>query len=168
MVNIFKNKIITFVLVSFLLGWVGGSISAEFPNLGLEKPLGIFESPAPKSSPADRVKDYNIKVFDDKVIIYVKDPYIAKFADTHSMEPVFDKKSTGLEIIPKSSAEIKIGDIISYGTNYSDDILIHRVVKIGQDTEGWYAITKGDNNSSSDPEKIRFSQVKRILVGIIY
>ena len=71
-------------------------------------------------------------------------------------------------IIPKSSDEIKIGDIISYGTHYNDDIIIHRVTKIGKDAEGWYAIAKGDNNAISDPEKIRFSQVKRILVGILY
>jgi uncharacterized protein (UPF0248 family) len=46
--------------------------------------------------------------------------------------------------------------------------IIHRVVKIGQDSEGWYAILKGDNLSQEDPEKVRFDQVQRVVVAIIY
>ena len=167
-VNIFSNRLVAVVLVSFLLGWIGSSIYFGSQSLSLEKPLGMFESAVQKSAPADRVKDYNIKIFSDKVVIYLEEPYMAKFADTHSMEPVLDKKSTGLELVPASSAEIKVGDIVSYASKGSTDIIIHRVVKLGQDSEGWYAIAKGDNNASSDPEKIRFGQVKRILVGILY
>ena len=99
---------------------------------------------------------------------YLKEPYLAKFTDTHSMEPTLGSKTTGLEIVPASNDEIKAGDIISYKSAQSDDVIIHRVIKTDYDSNGWYAITKGDNNNDNDPEKIRFAQVKRILVGLLY
>ena len=164
----YNKGALSIIIASFLVGFIIGAFYTAFPVIDLQKPLGIFDSSSAKSSPSDRVKFHDIKVYDDKIIINVNGPYLAKFADTHSMEPVLDKKSTGLEIVPKSGKEIKVGDIISYASQYSDDIIIHRVIKIEYDSEGWYAITKGDNNTNNDPEKVRFSQVKRILVGIIY
>jgi hypothetical protein len=166
-VRISKATLLFAIIASFIFGWAAASFYIGLPVLGVEKPLAFFEA-GEKSSPTDRIKDYNIKAFDDKIVIYVKNPYVAKFADTGSMEPVLDRKSTGIEITPKSSDEIKAGDIISYKQKNSDDTIIHRVVKIGEDSEGWYAVTKGDNNNANDFEKVRFSQVKRILVGILY
>lgn len=145
------------------------SLLANFTNhkLLLEKPAGLLGENLPKDSPADRLKDYSIKIYDDKITVFVKNPYLAKFTDTHSMEPVLGSKSTGIEIIPGSESDIKEGDIVSYAGS-ADEVIIHRVIKIGNDAEGWYAITKGDNNTGNDPGKIRFNQIKRILVGILY
>ena len=70
------------------------------------------------------------------------------------------------EAIPSSETEIHIGDIISY--KYEDMVLIHRVIELGKDSSGWYAITKGDNLDYNDPEKVRFNQVKGIVIGILY
>ena len=163
-----SKKIVLVAIAAFLLGILSAIIYTNLPVLDLQKPLDLFGSDNEKSSPSDKVKDYNILAFDDKIVMYIKDPYLARFTNTHSMEPLINEKSTGLEIAPKSSSEIKIGDIISYNPKNSDDAIIHRVVKIGQDSEGWYALAKGDNNPSNDPEKIRFGQVKRVLVGILY
>ena len=156
------------VFASFVLGLIIGAAISGFPVLDLQKPLGLFKSGSENSSPHDRIKDYNVRVFDDRVVVYINDPYLARFADTHSMEPLLDARSTGIEIVPVSSDEIKVGDVISYQSGYSDDTVIHRVVDISKDSEGWFAITKGDNNQDNDPEKIRFGQVKRILVGLLY
>lgn len=168
MVHIARLKRIVLVSIAFLIGLVFSAAYASFNAFELQKPLGIFGLSDEKNSPSDRIKDYNILANDEKIVVYVHDPYLAKFTDTHSMEPVLDKKSTGIEITPKSDSEIKVGDIISYKPMDSEDVIIHRVVKIGKDSEGWYAVAKGDNNPSNDPGKIRFSQVKRILVGILY
>jgi hypothetical protein len=46
--------------------------------------------------------------------------------------------------------------------------IVHRVIEIGNDEDGWYAITKGDNNPTPDPWKIRFEWVRRITVAVIY
>ncbi|MEM2121420.1 MAG: hypothetical protein QXU20_02040 [Candidatus Woesearchaeota archaeon] len=118
--------------------------------------------------PSDRIKENQIQVFNDKVIIYLQNPEWASFTPTGSMEPVLNEYANAIQIVPKSEEEIKVGDIISYESEYADGIIIHRVIDIGYDKYGWYCIAKGDNNPKKDPGKIRFSQIKRVLVAIIY
>ena len=148
-------SLIIVVSLSFFLGRSSPNITG----------LAILEPNSENTTPSDRIKDNSIRAFENRIVIYINDSYLANFTDTHSMEPVLDKKSTGIEVVPDSSNEIRVGDIISYTNN--NEIIIHRVVKIGYDPE-WYAITKGDNNPTNDPERVRFNQVKRILVGILY
>ena len=62
--------------------------------------------------------------------------------------------------------QIKPGDIVSF--SYGQDTIIHRVLTTNYDDKGWYMITKGDNNNKPDPKKIRFDQVRRLVVAIIY
>ncbi|MEM4397868.1 MAG: hypothetical protein QW757_04570 [Candidatus Woesearchaeota archaeon] len=84
------------------------------------------------------------------------------------MDPVIDVGANAIQVIPKTEADIHVGDIISYVSDYADGIIIHRVIEIGYDEKGWYAIAKGDNNQRNDPGKIRFNQIKRVVVAIIY
>ena len=84
------------------------------------------------------------------------------------MDPLFDEGSNALEIIPESPEDLQVGDIIAYESPYLKQTVIHRIAFIGEDEEGWYAIARGDNNDLDDPGKIRFEQVKRVLVAIIY
>ena len=166
-----KALIVIAILISFFSGWIGNSTYTTYTGfsvIDMQKPLDAFNSGKERSAPYDRVKNSNIRIFDDKIVVYINNPYLVKFTDTHSMEPLINKKSTGLEIVPKSSSEIKIGDVISYAPKEGDEVIVHRVVKIDYDAQGWYAITKGDNAPYSDPEKVRFGQVKRILVGVLY
>lgn len=120
------------------------------------------------ASPFDRVKESQIKVYKDKIIIEVENAEWASFIDTNSMDPIIDKEANAIQIIPESYNDIHIGDIISYKSKYADGIFIHRVVEVGFDPDGWYCITKGDNNPEADPGKIRFSQISRVLIAIIY
>src|SRR3989344_2288306 len=120
-----------------------------------------------KLSPADHIKEDQIRIEDDQVIITIRNAKIARFADTNSMDPLLDEVSNAIQIVPNSPDQIYVGDIISY-TSKNGDIIIHRVVKIDEDEEGMFYITQGDNNSSPDNEKIRFWQVRFITVGIIY
>jgi hypothetical protein len=124
--------------------------------------------PSAQPSPYDRVKEENIHVYHDKVVIDLASPEWAAFTDTHSMEPVIDASSNAIEIVPKSSDEIHLGDIVSYESEYASGTIIHRIVEIGQDSEGWYCRLKGDNIQSVDPGKVRFDQIRRIVVAIIY
>ena len=70
------------------------------------------------------------------------------------------------QVIPENQEELQEGDIISFETDYGT--IIHRIIKIDYDKEGWYAITKGDNSPVNDSEKVRFTQIKRVVVAIIY
>jgi hypothetical protein len=128
----------------------------------------ILREPQVKASPSDRISESQIYVTNDKVIIAVKNSEWASFTPTHSMEPVLNEHSNAIEVSPKSESEINVGDIVSYNSEYSDGTIIHRVARIGYDDKGWYCIAKGDNNPSEDPGKIRFSQIERVVVAIIY
>jgi hypothetical protein len=134
-----------------------------------EKPEAYYkESTFEKASPSDWIKESQIKVYDDKVIIEIKNAEWAKFTDTNSMDPILDKDTNAIEIVPRSYRDINIGDIVSYEINGVQGIIIHRVIETGFDEKGWFAITKGDNLESTDPFKIRFSNIKRVVVAVIY
>jgi len=77
-----------------------------------------------------------------------------------------DEGTTTIEIKPKPQ-EIKVGDIIAYNVKDYKYAIVHRVIEIGNDQEGIYFITKGDNYHKPD-EKVRFSQVEGIVVGVLY
>ena len=121
-----------------------------------------------KPSPFDRIKDSDIEVFNNKIVIDIKNSNWRKFIDSNSMDPLIDEGATTIEIKPKKEEEIKIGDIISYSMDGYDYAFVHRVVDIGNDENGIYFITKGDNYFKKDIAKIRFSQIEGIVVGILY
>lgn len=128
----------------------------------------LGENNQEKASPFDRVAEENIHVDGSKVTINIKDAVWSRFTDTNSMDPVIDYGTNAIQIIPQKPEEIHVGDIVSYNSEYADGTIIHRVIETGYDEKGWYCIMKGDNNSRQDPGKIRFSQIKRIVVAIIY
>ncbi len=82
------------------------------------------------------------------------------------MDPLIDAGSNAIQVVPKNADDIQIGDIISY--SQGNTILIHRVMLIGTDDQGWFAIAKGDNNDRADPNKVRFSDIRRVVVAIVY
>jgi len=125
------------------------------------------EGPVERDSPGDWIKESQIEMRPDGVFIHFNNPQWAILADTNSMDPVFDAESHLIQIIPTSASEIHVGDIMSYASPLGFSI-VHRVVEIGNDEDGWYAITKGDNNPTEDPWKIRFDWVRRVTVMIVY
>jgi len=129
----------------------------------------LFSDKAPEvASPCARIKASQIFVTPEKIEIDFQDAEWAMFTDTNSMDPVLDSDSYALEYTPKSEAELCVGDIASYSPKSAEGTIIHRIVEIGSDNSGWYAVFKGDNLPYKDPEKVRFSQIRRVVVGIIY
>ncbi len=47
-------------------------------------------------------------------------------------------------------------------------LIVHRIVEIGNDDEGRYYILKGDNNRFADPGKIRYPQIRYVLIAVVY
>ena len=121
-----------------------------------------------KPSPSDRIKDSDLEVFNNKIVIDIKNSNWRTFIDSNSMDPFIDEGTTTIEIEPEDEKEIKIGDIIAYNIDGIDYALVHRVVEIGNDEEGIYFLTKGDNYYKEDSEKARFSQIEGIVVGVLY
>lgn len=126
------------------------------------------EEAVERISPCDHIKERQIFVTDNEVRIDIKNAEWATFTDTNSMDPVIDAGANAIEFVPESEEDICVGDIVSYESSYADGTIIHRVVEPGYDSEGWYALFKGDNLAYRDPEKVRFSQIRRVVIGIIY
>ena len=121
-----------------------------------------------KPSPSNWIKESQIKVYNNRVVIEIEGAEWAKFTNTNSMDPILDEDTNAIEVIPKNYSYIAVGDIISYEIEGVNGTIIHRVFSTGFDSKGWYAVTKGDNLEKPDPYKIRFENLKRVVVAVIY
>ncbi len=182
--------LLSFFVISFSLGFISSIIYSNYNTAPAD---GLIENPESITrigsnlfsfsynhshnqitgdfvidAPSDKIKEDKIRVLSDRVIIFVDKPQLAYFAPTGSMKPTFDEKSNAIEIIPKSSDDLKVGDIVSYKSKITNEIIIHRIINITYDTHGWYCVVKGDNNPEPDNEKVRFNQIQRVVVGILY
>ena len=166
------SLVISLCAMLFLSGWVSNNVYTYSQNNKLEFPVALktfFIQESPElDSPQDRVPENKIHVYKDRIILDLGDASWSTFADTNSMDPVLDVGANGIEIKPKQQNELKFGDIISYKAQFTDGIVVHRIISTGYDGLGWYAIAKGDNNPASDPYKVRFSDITGVVVGIIY
>ncbi len=156
-----KKIIILQVIILILLA--GNLVySFDFSN-----PSNLFRS-SEVISPKDRINEDQIHIYEDKIVIDISGATYAKYANTNSMDPFLDMEANGIEIVPSSEEEVQIGDVITYQPEWSENLVVHRIIQTGEDEQGWYAYTKGDNSSVIDPGKIRFEQVKYILIGVLY
>lgn len=129
----------------------------------------VIEQPFQESNinaPGDWIKQDQIKVTNESIIIHVSNAELSTYAATGSMKPTLDKGANGIRIIPISAEDINIGDIISYNSN--NDLVVHRVIEKGSDEKGYWFITKGDNNMITDDSKIRFDDIKYVTIGVLY
>ncbi len=160
------------ILASQAYAAVHSTFSSTTYNGGYEFPADVYSGvtgeAVARAAPGDHVQESQIEVYQNKVVLDVKDAIWAKFTPTHSMDPVLSSTANAIEVVPKSEADVKVGDIVAYKSEYADGIIIHRVISEGTDQLGTYYIVKGDNNPSPDPGKVRFDQIKSVVVGIIY
>jgi len=149
-------------LVIFLLGFVAALCLSY--NSSFEKP-SLLGTEKDSISPPDYLGEDNIFVYPDRVVLRITGASISNYGSTGSMKPVLDSDSNGIRIKPNSESQIKVGSIVTF--KRGNELIVHRVIDKGEDNEGIYFITKGDNNEFSDG-KIRFSEIEYITVGILY
>lgn len=114
----------------------------------------------------DWVKEEDVHVYDDNVVIDVPDLAHGHVLGTGSMLPTVSGNCTLLYHVPPNENEINIGDIITF--TKGEKLIIHRVIKKSRDEKGMYYITKGDNNWVRDGGKVYFKNVHYVVVGILY
>lgn len=130
--------------------------------------VGLMSESPEAISPSDTISSGQIQIYDNFVILNIPNAEWAEYTDTNSMVPVIDIGANGITIKPVSEEELKLGDIVSYLPGNSEDLVVHRIVEVSEDEQGAYYTMKGDNNSSADPEKVRFSQIRFKTIAIIY
>jgi hypothetical protein len=154
-------KLKLFLVIAFLVVLLVATLSLAEKQVPLSL-LGGKEL----FSPSDWIKEEQIKVYQDKVVLEIDNPLWATFTNTNSMDPFIDESSHAIEISPESADSINVGDVISYNSKIG--VVIHRVIDKGKDEQGIYYIVKGDNNNFKDPFKVRFSDVVGVVVAVIY
>ena len=154
------------ITLSFILGLTVNNLAA-MSSANAQAPFSLLGT-SELISPNDWVKESQIHVYKDRIILDVQDASWAKFTDTNSMDPIFDVESNTIEVKPENPDDLQVGDIISFWSTTIGTTVIHRIVEIGEDSEGIYFVTKGDNNLYRDSEKVRFEHIKGVVVGIIY
>ena len=138
---------------------IGSQCTFNYTN-SFNLPTEIFEN-----TPETINKDLII-IENDRVIINENASYLSIFANTSSMIPTINHNTKAIEVMPKNYNELHIGDIIAY--RLDNDIIVHRIIDIGFDEDGFYAVTKGDNNNVVDPNKIRFQDIIGKVLVLIY
>ncbi len=156
-------RIINYISV-FMLGFLSCMLFVYLVTFGQEIPkaLRLQEN---SNAPRDWITKDKIHVYENAVCIDVDDASLSSYAPSGSMKPTLDADSNGIRIIPESDEQVKIGDIVTF--EKEDDLIVHRVVEKGNDEDGTWFITRGDNNSADD-EKIRFSDIRYVTIGVLY
>lgn len=149
----------------------------------LSRLFGTFERP----SPSDIVPHSNIRHDIGANLILISlgglnipfalppQVWISAMPDTNSMDPVFDFTHSVILIAGADKTDhkklldfLKVGDIAVYKVDELKFSIIHRIVKIGNDSKGRYFRFQGDNNAVKDPYNVRDSQVLFLCIGTIF
>lgn len=133
----------------------------------------IFRNAQERPSPRDIIKPHQIywDETEGRITIHSIKGYvwITSVADTNSMDGLLDYGHTVLLIRKFDKSELAVGDIVVYQpTERYANKIIHRIVKIGEDEQGRWYKTRGDNNATNDPYKLRDAHIKFLCIGIIY
>ncbi len=154
------------ILVYLIVFWIGflSCMLLTFSGTEIPSRLGLGFS-SNLEAPGDWIKESQVHVDKNAIVIDVDDASLSRYAPTGSMKPVLDEDSTGIRIKPENEEQINIGDIVTF--EQDGQLIVHRVIEIGQDKEGTYFITKGDNNNVTDG-KIRFEDIRYVTIGILW
>jgi signal peptidase I len=159
------KKIIVLTLIVFVLGWLSNTAySQNFTNNA-----SMFTSNE-LISPSDWINEEDILIQGNYITINFgnREIGLARYANSGSMDPILDIGANGIEIKPNSEEELQVGDIVTFKPFWSNKLIVHRIIQIGNDDEGWYCVTKGDNNILTDPGKLRYGEIESILAVILY
>jgi signal peptidase I len=118
-----------------------------------------------RQSPSNWIKESDILLYEDRVVIFISNASISSYENSGSMVPQFDDKSKGVRVKPSFPEQISIGDIVSFRN--SDNLIVHRVIEKGTDSKGIYFITQGDKNIFTD-QKIRFEDIEYVTVAVLW
>lgn len=162
--------------------WVGYKRIPPPPPITFDNPeppsepvvITSYELPSPKI----RIKpsDVTLRQEDDGTVTilikgFKRGTVTTTVENTGSMEQGIDD---GMQIIlePLSAdnyQDIIVGDVIAYQAPTSQ-LILHRIVDIGADIDGWYCETRGDSPliTNNDPWLIRPAWLRWLYRGVVH
>ena len=138
-----------------------------------------------RASPQDIIPRENIIIHPDRIEILLTDlkiplsqppkawaPYVP---ESGSMDPVADFGDNILYIAGSTSEDhqnlidhLQVGDVAAYEME-DGAYIVHRIYKIGSDSQGRYFIFLGDNNAMKvDKYQVRDHNLKWVSIGVVY
>ena len=156
-----NRKLLSSLLIVFFAGAFVGFVF--FPLINTE----VFHG---ASAPHSHIELSKIQKVSGGIFLQQPDIFVDEVPaeGSPSMLPCFGDNTKFLMVKPTSEEELHVGDVVAYKPNNSSDYWVtHRIIRIGKDKKGWYAITKGDNNPVPD-KRVRFNQIKALVVGAIW
>lgn len=151
------------LFVGILIFIIGFSTASMFSEV--EKRTA-FGGTVDRDNPSDFITEEQIHLYSDKLVIEKEGLKYASVEDTKSMEPLLSSNSHTIETKPEQS-KLNKGDIISFYNAEEGKTIVHSIVEIGTDDSGWYARTKGYNTDFADEWKVRFTDIKGVVVGVL-
>ncbi|MCK5107796.1 MAG: hypothetical protein KAQ83_03640, partial [Nanoarchaeota archaeon] len=108
-----KSSRLSIIVIIFLAGYfasvampmIESSINIPLNKNNLNEVPGLLKAKE-LNSPYDHIKEEQIKLYDDRVVILLENPEWASFTDTNSMDPLIDYGSNAIEIVPKFKEEV--------------------------------------------------------------
>ncbi len=147
--------------VGILIFIIGFATSSLFYEAEKRTALGGVVD---RDNPSDYIRTEDIHLYNDKLVVEKSGLRYASVEDTKSMEPLLSSNSHVIEAKADIDSLVE-GDIISFSKE--GKVIIHSIVGIGADESGWYALTKGYNNDFSDDWKVRISEIKGVVIGVL-
>ena len=96
------------------------------------------------------------------------DMTVSGVTNTNSMDPMIDYGHVILVGKKPTKSKLEVGDVILFYRRLDNNPrVLHRIVEIGEDKEGWYCQTRGDNTVWLDG-KIRYNDVTGLLKAVVY
>lgn len=102
----------------------------------------------------------------------VPELWIPTIPDTNSMDPVFDYGHNNLLLSGRDAEDHQ--KLVEFMARHPGNIavyqpqnIIHRVVEIGEDSQGRFFKFRGDNNVRGDSYKIRDANISHLYAGSI-
>ena len=117
--------------------------------------LAIFAYPS-NNPYKDFICSQNLSNLSEIMVITTNMSRTSEGKYTNSMFPAFDENSKLTMEKLNPNTDLSVGDIIEFKVHeYFGCINIHRIIKIKEDKQGIYYVTKGDNNLLPDFQKTR-------------
>lgn len=153
--------IVLAVNTSFFEQEINSSINIEQNDIKVEQKSGLIVSSYKDT--CSKTKD--LIIYTEGYKTYINSLfYVTHPAGTGSMYPTI-KVNTTLLMKKYQNEDLCVGDIIEFkkdgkifklnSTGNGDKTVLHRIIKQGEDSEGVYYGTRGDNNKYEDNLKIR-------------
>jgi len=149
------------IYAGILLFIIGFSASAMLEEVDKRYAAG---GSIDRDNPSNYINGDEIHLYADKIIIDKPGLAYAAVKDTKSMEPLLSSNSHVIEAKPDKNI-LQKGDIISF--TKQGKTITHTITEIKNDAQGWYATTKGYNNELNDEWKVRFNEIKGVVIGVL-